>query len=107
MGRKPHLDQALREGLKKFKEKSGIDKVIVFGSVAKGEASKHSDVDLVLVDDRFRGKDFFERARGLYKYWDSKYPVDFLCYTPEEFEKLEGQVSIVREAVRTGVSVEA
>lgn len=105
MGEKQHLDQDLKETLREFKRKSGISKVIVFGSTARGETTKHSDVDLVLVDNRFEGKDFFERPKGLYKHWGSRHPVDFLCYTPKEFEKLKNQITIVRQATKTGIPI--
>ena len=41
----------------------------------------------------------------MYDYWSLKYPVDFLCYTPEEFNKLKKQITIVREAVENGIEI--
>lgn len=41
----------------------------------------------------------------MYDYWDLRYPVDFLCYTPEEFKKLSKQITTVREAVKEGVVI--
>ena len=79
--------------------------MILFGSMATGRAHKDSDIDLILVSDKFRGKKSFRRSIGFYKYWDLDYPVDFLCYTPEEFNKLKNQISIVREAVRKGIEI--
>jgi len=34
-----------------------------------------------------------------------RYPVDFLCYTPEEFEKLRKRISIVSVALKTGIEI--
>jgi hypothetical protein len=31
--------------------------------------------------------------------------VDFICYTPEEFEKLKKEVSIVSEAFKEGIEI--
>jgi len=31
--------------------------------------------------------------------------VDFVCYTPEEFERLRKQVSLVRDAVAEGLEI--
>ena len=36
---------------------------------------------------------------------DLRYPVDFLCYTPEEFRRLSRRGGIVREALREGVHI--
>ena len=41
----------------------------------------------------------------MYDYWNLDYPVDFLCYTPEEFEKKKKEISIVKEAVKEGIDI--
>jgi hypothetical protein len=37
--------------------------------------------------------------------WTMDYPVDFLCYTPEEFEEKRKEISIVRQALKEGVAI--
>lgn len=106
--RKQQTKEIIRQ-LKVFKKKSkkafGIDKIILFGSAARGKMNEHSDIDLVLVSKKFRGESFFDRPIGLRKFWNLDYPVDFLCYTPEEFERLKNRVTIVREAVLEGTEI--
>ncbi|MBI1935870.1 nucleotidyltransferase domain-containing protein [Candidatus Woesearchaeota archaeon] len=108
-GSKMRKKNAIIRELGKFKGKLSSDiplrKMILFGSMATGRAHKDSDIDLILVSDKFRGKKSFRRSIGFYKYWDLDYPVDFLCYTPEEFNKLKNQISIVREAIRKGIEI--
>jgi len=41
----------------------------------------------------------------MYDYWNLNYPVDFLCYSPEEFNKLKKQITIVRGAVENGIEI--
>lgn len=77
----------------------------LFGSRAKGKTSRWSDFDLIVVSKKFKGKESFERAVGFHKFWTIDYPVDFLCYTPEEFNKLKKQINIVREAVKEGIEI--
>ncbi len=107
--RKNKETERIIEGIKKFKissrRKFGIDKIIIFGSLMKGELKEDSDIDLILVSKKFERKKFFKRPIGLYKYWKLNYPVDFICYSPKEFEKLKRQVSIVSEAIREGVEI--
>ncbi len=91
--------------LKDFKKKNRIEKMYLFGSMMSGKTHRWSDVDLIVVSKRFRGKGLLERAPVLYMEWDLKYPVDFLCYTPEEFKKLSRQITIVSEAVREGIEI--
>ena len=91
--------------IRRFKERIGAEKAIVFGSFVRGEFGEHSDIDLLLVSEKFRGKSFHERFKGLWLEWDLGLPVDFICYTPEEFERLKGEVSLVSEALREGIVV--
>ena len=82
-----------------------VNKMILFGSRAKGKCGRDRDVDLIIVSPKFKKLDFFERGAKMYDYWDLNYPVDFLCYTPEEFNKLKKQITIVREAVKEGIEI--
>ena len=104
MGRKKHI-----EFLKEFKRKASgkipIQKMILFGSRASGKPHRWSDFDLIIVSEKFRKKGGLIRGVEFYDYWDLDYPVDFLCYTPEEFNKLKNQITIVREAVNKGIEI--
>jgi len=91
--------------LKEFKSRNKIEKMYLFGSMATGKTHKWSDVDLVVVSKKFRRKGIMDRASNLYIEWNLDYPVDFLCYTPEEFDKLNKQITIVREAVKEGIEI--
>jgi predicted nucleotidyltransferase len=79
--------------------------MILFGSRAGGRPRPDSDVDLIVVGRRFQRKNPIDRAAPLHLEWDLKLPVDFLCYTPEEFEELSKRPSIVREALRDGIRI--
>ena len=96
----------LIDELKKFKLQNQIEQMYLFGSRATGKIHKWSDVDLIVVSKRFNGKGINERAPRLYMKWNLEYPVDFLCYSPDEFNKLKKQVTIVRKAVEDGVKIE-
>lgn len=104
MGRKKHIN-FLKEFKRKLSKKIPIDKMILFGSRAKGKPHRWSDFDLIVVSKKFRNVDPLKRALGFYDYWTINYPVDFLCYTPKEFNKLKKKITIVREAVKTGIEI--
>ena len=82
-----------------------VKRMILFGSMAGGKIHKWSDVDLIIVGKKFEGLKFYKRSIGLYDYWDLKYPVDFICYTPKEFEKLSKQITIVSQALKEGIEI--
>ena len=106
MGRKKNqIVKELKEFKTAIRRKYGVEKMIFFGSRAAGASRKNSDVDLILVSKKFRGKSFLKRPLGLHFYWNLKYPVDFICYTPEEFEKLRKRITIVRQALEEGVEI--
>jgi len=86
---------------------SGPVRVILFGSQATGRAGPESDVDLIIVSETFRGRSQVRRGAWVLEAWHSPEPVDVLCYTPEEFDRLRAQVSIVRVAMEEGVEVGA
>ena len=79
------LDRCLR--------KSGVapSKIILFGSQAKGKATRESDIDVVIISEDFCNKDILERAamtkeaeiKTLKKFM---IPLDILTLTPEENE---------------------
>lgn len=101
--------KSLIEDLKMFKKELTrdfpVEKIILFGSMVKGKVHKDSDVDLIVVSPRFRDMGFFKRGAAMYDHWNIRRPVDFLCYTPKEFNRLSKGVTIVREAIRTGKEI--
>jgi len=70
-----------------IKKKFEPEKVILFGSGARGDYLKDSDYDLMLVSRRFKRDDFRERIVKLYELVDEPISIDVLCYTPEGFEE--------------------
>jgi len=88
-----------------LKERFNAERVILFGSRARGDWLHESDYDFVVVSRGFEGVPFVERAIPLYEHWHQWPGVELLCYTPEEFERKRRQISIVREAVREGIEL--
>lgn len=105
MDRKEHLIRKLREFVRKSSERIDISKMIFFGSMAVGASHKDSDIDLIIVSPSFKDIRFWKRAVGLYEYWDLDYPVDFLCFTPEEFNEKSKGVTIISEALKEGIVI--
>ncbi len=91
--------------LREFKKQNKIEKLYLFGSAASGKTHRYSDIDLIVVSRKFSGKGILKRSPKLYMRWNMKYPVDFLCFTPDEFNRQKKQITIVREAVRHGVEI--
>ena len=105
MDKKKDLRKELRNFKLRLSKRLPIDKIILFGSSSKGKTHKYSDVDLIIVSPKFKGIEFRYRQLGFYKYWKSDQPFDFLCYTPEEFDKISKQITIVKEAAKEGIEI--
>ena len=101
------LIQQLRAFRRKVSRRYPIQKMVLFGSRAKGEARRDSDVDLIIVSDSFRRKNAVDRAYLMRLEWDLDYAVDFLCYTPEEFRVFSEAPGMVRQALREGRTIPA
>jgi predicted nucleotidyltransferase len=105
MDRKTIIKSKLKSFKKAANEEFPIKKMYLFGSMVSGKPHKYSDIDLLIVSTKFRKLNFFKRGAKMYNYWNLNYPVDFLCYTPEEFQRLKKQVTIVSDAVKEGVEI--
>lgn len=68
----------------------GVRQCILFGSHARNDASRHSDVDLLLI--KSTETRFLDRTRELQYELSNLLPetdVDVLCYTPEELQRMK------------------
>ena len=97
--------------LDKIQQEFAPAEVWLFGSRIDGIPDEYSDIDMVLVSDRFKEVSFFTRRQMFRELigidWDhNAEEVDVLCYTHEEFTEFRSRPTIVREAVEKGIKVE-
>ena len=96
----PCLDQEerLKENLIKvvadIKKYYQPEKIILFGSAAGGTIGPNSDLDIVIIKKTSLA--FFKRAQQLVDMLDYDVDIDFLVYTPEEFEQALKQKNFFR-----------
>ena len=91
----------------RLRERLRATRVIVYGSVARGEATIHSDIDLLVVapsEDRTYRR--IVEAHAAIRDLTYRLPVSPLVFTPEELEVREQQGdAFVREVLRDGVEL--
>jgi len=76
-------------------------KVILFGSMARGDFHEASDIDLIVVGD-FRER-FFDRIGRILDLNDTDFDLEALAYTPQEFEKMVAEKRpFIMNALREG-----
>ena len=76
------LEQLLEE-LKRY----GAEKIILFGSAARGDTDAYSDLDLVVIKSTTLG--FVDRLADVVFNCPSALEADVIVYTPEEFQQMQ------------------
>ncbi|MDA2922835.1 nucleotidyltransferase domain-containing protein [Patescibacteria group bacterium AH-259-L07] len=81
------INKAIKEYIEVLKKDIPIQKVIIYGSYAKGKGRKGSDIDLVIVSDKF-GKSPQEEGKYLFrKLWDiENAKIEPIGYSPKDFQ---------------------
>jgi predicted nucleotidyltransferase len=95
----------LAHSLRTIFEKHRVLKAVVFGSFARGEPSRRSDLDILVVQRT--DKRFLDRYDGIFGAITDAVrgrSVDLLIYTPEELERMSDGPFISR-ALKEGVVI--
>ena len=70
-----------------------VQKIVLYGSWARGNAHDDSDIDLVVVSDSFKGKDYWERidllSKAIYQVFA---PIEAVALTQEEWDNKSNSV---------------
>ena len=72
----------------KIREALHPQRIILFGSWARGEHDAHSDVDLLIIQESDLPR-LQRHAQVRRLFWGMKIPMDILVYTPEEFARFQ------------------
>ncbi len=101
-----NIREALRELIEDLEAVLGEDfKLYLFGSYARGDWIKESDIDLIVVSPRFRDTPKHLRVAMVRKLAREDIPFEILCYTPEELEKLLKESSFLREVAKYWIEI--
>jgi predicted nucleotidyltransferase len=89
------------EVVRRVVEVASPEKIILFGSAARGEAARESDVDLLVVK---AGADPLEVARRIYRHlFGVGAAVDWVAVTPEDAGRYrDGPALVIKHAVAEG-----
>ncbi|MEW6069918.1 MAG: nucleotidyltransferase domain-containing protein [Candidatus Thermoplasmatota archaeon] len=92
------------EEIKKFLGRVKAEEGILFGSRARGDNLENSDVDLIIISDRFATQRYADRFYDLHKKWSLPYFLEAFPYTRKELKKLTMR-GVIREALRNGIRI--
>ncbi|HZX47984.1 MAG: hypothetical protein A2Z47_06830 [Thermodesulfovibrio sp. RBG_19FT_COMBO_42_12] len=82
-----------------------VQKVIIFGSQAKGTFTEDSDVDIVVISNEFEKMGLWEKAKYLGRAARGiPYPIEAIGFSPSQLKKSR-QGTLIDEAKRSGVEI--
>lgn len=97
------IQNAIEEYILSLSKQIPIEKVILFGSYAKGNNHKYSDVDLAVFSDYFKD---MNRVDGIYMLllnaMDYDIDIEPQPFTMDEYEK---PIGLVEEILKTGIEI--
>jgi len=79
-----------------------VDRMILFGSRARGDWLLDSDADLMIVSPDFQGHRFVDRSAEVLRHWRGRVDLEVFCYTPEEIAGRRHEIGIIAQALREG-----
>ena len=88
-----NVEDAIERFLRALSRKIDVKEVYLFGSHARGDWLKYSDIDLIVVSDDFRNMKFMGRLELVEEVqWNEKIRphIEVIPLTPEEFEARTG-----------------
>jgi predicted nucleotidyltransferase len=91
--------------LKNLKKKFKVEKMLLFGSRARGEELLSSDVDVLIISKKFIKIPFKQRPDEFLEAWKLPLDLEIICYTPEEFERKKKELGLVQTAVKEGKEI--
>lgn len=92
----------LRRVARRAAEASGASRVVLFGSVARGQARPGSDLDLLLLfDEGGPGELRAAAVRAALAFWPRPFPMEFVPMPRADFEA--GRSPLALEARREGI----
>ena len=93
--------QILDEIIQRIVEVAQPEKIILFGSAARGEMNRHSDVDLLVVKEGMHRRDM---AGRIYEnLWGVGAAVDVVVVTPADVERYkDSHALVIKPALREG-----
>ena len=101
------VKQRIKNTIDAIKETIGECKILLFGSYAKGNWLLDSDIDLIIVSDKFREQDYISRIamlknrmlrRGITK-------THIIPLTPEEFKERKRRSVVISDALTYAIEI--
>lgn len=95
------VDRYVQELIKEIR----VERVVLFGSHARGDAFLESDVDLIVISPDLVSMDPLKRLEFLFFRWPFTKGAHILGYTADEYQELARGLTLVAEVESYGKTV--
>jgi len=92
--------------MRRLREDLGASEVYLFGSRVYGVPLKDSDLDMIVVSEKFKERSFIENMELLSRLWNGSFTIEMFPYTPEQIKKYNGRKVIITEALEKGIKID-
>ena len=98
------IEERLADLIASLDVKFSVERAILFGSTAKGNRLRESDVDLIIVSKGFEDVSIPERQAAIQREWNYPEELEALTYTPAEFSRVSKRFTM-KEILSDSVDV--
>jgi predicted nucleotidyltransferase len=91
--------------LNKLKKELKVEEAYIFGSRVYGNPLRESDIDILIVSDKFKNKGFIENMIRVSMLLDGNLDVEIFPYTREDLIKYKGKKIVITEALEKGMRI--
>jgi predicted nucleotidyltransferase len=99
----PELKRFVREKWDLVEDHFAPAHCILFGSRVNGTPHEWSDIDVIIVSERFATIRFIRRAYEFKSVVRPHLGMTALCYTPAEFDNVRSGIGVVADACKEGI----
>ncbi len=82
-----------------------VERVLLFGSYARGDPAESSDIDLIIISDDWANTSLNERLSILYRIWDKPLDATFIPLTSEELESKRKTSIVIKDALKYALEI--
>ena len=98
-------DEIISKYIESLSKKISLEKVIIFGSTARGNRLEESDIDIIVVSNDFKNMPLNERFRIVYTSWPPNIDADIIPLTEKELEKALKKSIVLKDARKYWIEI--